>query len=69
MSQRLDLQAEAIAKLVELVSNLEGVDAAPLKSYALRLQKVHPDSAAVPKVEGQSADQHLSAPEPGRPVE
>jgi hypothetical protein len=39
LREQLDLQAEAISKLGELVSNLDGVDAAQLGSYLIRLKK------------------------------
>ena len=61
MSEQLELQAEAITKLVELVSNLDGLDAGPLKSYALRLQRVHPDIAAAHVVEAPPDDGLLAA--------
>lgn len=61
--ERLDVQAEAISRLVELVSSLEGVDAASLKSYPLRLKRDRGHSGAVPKVEAPTLDPRLSTPE------
>ncbi|HSP08656.1 MAG TPA: hypothetical protein VLU92_03550 [Candidatus Dormibacteraeota bacterium] len=46
MGDELRLQAEAITKLVEVVSKLDGVDAGPVKSYALRLKGSHVEAPA-----------------------
>jgi hypothetical protein len=62
LSEQVAIQAEAITKLVELVSNLDGVDAGPVKPYAMRLKTLHSDSAAPPKAEAAFIDQ--PAPEP-----
>jgi hypothetical protein len=67
MSEQLDLQAEAITKLVELVSNLDGVDAGPVKSYAMRLKRVHGDATAAPKVEAPPVGHPSTEPAPSSP--
>ncbi|HEY8815293.1 MAG TPA: hypothetical protein VIP57_09345 [Candidatus Dormibacteraeota bacterium] len=51
ISEQLDLQAEAITKLVELVSSLDGVDVGVIKPYATRLKRVHGDAPAAPRLE------------------
>ena len=64
ITEQLDLQGEAIAKLVELVSNLDGIDAAHVKSYALHLKRFRGEAVAVRKAEAPSPDPLLSAQEP-----
>jgi len=51
--------------MVELLSSLEGVDAAAMKSYQLRLKKGG-QSAAVPNVDVRPVDAQASAPEQGQ---
>ena len=68
LREQLDLQAEAISKLVELVSNLDGVDAAQLGSYLIHLKTRSADAVAAPKVEVPVADPSASPGEPSAPV-
>jgi hypothetical protein len=68
LREQLDLQAEAISKLGELVSNLDGVDAAQLGSYLIRLKKRSADAVAAPKVEVPAADTSASPSEPSAPA-
>jgi len=68
LREQLDLQAEAISKLAELVSNLDGVDAAQLGSYLIRLKKRSADAVAAPKVEVPAADTSASPGEPSAPA-
>lgn len=67
LSEQVAIQAEAITKLVELVSNLDGVDAAPVKPYAMRLKTVHSDANAAPKAEAPSIDQQATEPTAASP--
>lgn len=67
LSEQVAIQAEAITKLVDLVSNLDGVDAGPLKPYAMRLKTVQLDVIAAPKSEAPSVDQHATEPSPASP--
>lgn len=67
LSDQVAIQAEAITRLVELVSNLDGVDAGPVKPYAMRLKMVHGDATAAPKVEAPSIDQHATQPSAASP--
>ncbi len=62
--EQLNLQAEAILKIAELVAGLEGIDAASLGSYAVRLQRLRNEPIAAPKPDAPAADPTLSAPEP-----
>ena len=39
--EQLDVQAEAISKLTQVLSALDGVDSALLGSYVLRLKRLH----------------------------
>lgn len=55
--QQLDAQAEAISKLVGVVSNLDGVDGALLGSYVLRLRRLHGTTAAAPTADAPEAAQ------------
>jgi uncharacterized coiled-coil protein SlyX len=69
LREQLDLQAEAISKLAELVSNLEGVDAAQLRAYVVRLKRSHPDPVGSPKTEVPAADPSASPAETSAPVQ
>lgn len=62
LSEQVAIQAEAITKLVELVSNLEGVDAGPVKPYAMRLKTVHSEVTPTPRsvAVAHSVDQHAT---------
>lgn len=46
--EQLDVQADAISRLVGVVSGLEGVDAALLGSYVLRLKRLHGPTVEAP---------------------
>ena len=67
LEAKLDLQAEAISKLVEVVSAIEGVDAASLSPYAVRIRRprsvpVNSPAAAVETVEVPAAESEPSPP-------
>lgn len=66
LSEQVAIQAEAITKLVELVSKLDGVDAGPVKPYAMRL-KVLGDATAAPKAEAPSVEQSATEPSAASP--
>lgn len=61
LSEQVAIQAEAITKLVDLVSNLEGVDAGPVKPYARRLKTVPSDVTTPPRAV-PSVDLHSTEP-------
>lgn len=67
LSEQVAIQAEAITRLVELVSNLDGVDARPVKPYAMRLKTVYGDATAAPRVEAHSVDQRATEPSAASP--
>lgn len=67
LSEQVAIQAEAITKLVELVSNLDGVDAGPVKPYAMRLKTVHSDATPAPKAEAPAIDQQATEPSAASP--
>lgn len=57
--EQLDVQAEAISRLAGVVSVLEGVDAAVLSTYVLRLKRLHG-----PATETSSTEPPTVAPDP-----
>lgn len=46
LREQVDLHAEAISRLVELVSNLDGIDGPLLSSYVLRMKTLRTPAAA-----------------------
>lgn len=71
LSEQVAIQAEAITKLVELVSNLEGVDAGQVKPYAMRLKTAQNLPAVAPKAEAPApaVDQQATEPSAASPVQ
>lgn len=67
LSEQVAIQAEAITKLVELVSSLDGVDAGLVKPYAMRLKTVQVEVTAAPKAEAPSVDQQSTEPSAASP--
>ena len=57
LSEQLEVQAEAITKLVELVSTLDGVDVGQIKPYAARLKRGPGDTTPPPKAEAPPVGQ------------
>lgn len=68
LREQLNLQAEAILKLVEVVSGLDGVDAASLGPYSVRVQRLRVDPVISPTADARSIDPDPfpPAPQPGR---
>lgn len=66
VQEQVDLQREAILKLVELVSALEGVDASALITYADRIQHFRP-SAGRSGPDDAKAAEPAAASEPNLP--
>lgn len=46
--EQLDVQADAISRLAGIVSGLDGVDAALLGSYVMRLKRLHGPTMETP---------------------
>lgn len=69
LREQLNLQAEAILKLVEVVSGLEGVDPASLGTYAVRVQRLQIDPIVSPTGDARSIDAPSPAPEPSQPAQ
>ena len=46
--EQLDVQADAISRLAGIVSDLDGVDAALLGSYVMRLKRLHGPTIEAP---------------------
>ena len=69
LREQLNLQAEVILKLVEVVSGLDGVDAAALGSYAVRVQRLRIDPIIPPTGDARSIDAPSPAPEPSHPAQ
>jgi hypothetical protein len=68
LREQLDLQAEAISKLAELVTSLDGVDAAQLGSYLVHLKRRPAHTVAAPK-EMPASDPPASQAETSAPGE
>ncbi len=66
--EQLNLQAEAILKLVELVSALEGVDSVALSSHAGLLRRVRGDVIAASRPGPPAPEPALTRAEPAQPA-
>ena len=66
--EQLNLQGEAILKLVEVLSGLEGVEAAALATYATRVQRLRTDSGVAPGGDARATDSPHPPPDPTIPT-